>query len=125
MIRIVHALWPGTLAVLCFTTLSAAAFDRTKNATRDFAPQIDLATPYSSSKSQVRKRRLREAAPQFSTKRGCPGQKGACHCHVCPCVWRFCRPGAYAKRWQCSGCKSREIDGGFERQDHEIRSAKN
>ena len=73
MTRIVRALSPGTIAVLCFTTLSAAAFDRTKSATRDFAPQIDLATPYSSiGKSQVRKRRLKEAAPQLSTKRGCP-----------------------------------------------------
>ena len=28
-------------------------------------------------------------------------------------------------RWHCSGCKSCEIDGGFERPDREIRRAKN
>jgi hypothetical protein len=73
MIGIVRALWPGTIAVLCFTPLSAAAFDPTKTATQVFAPQINLATPLSLiGKSPVRKRRLRETAPQLNTKRGCP-----------------------------------------------------
>ena len=35
----------------------------------------------------------------------------------CPCGWLFCNSGADAKSWQCSGCNSREIDGGFERPD--------
>ena len=34
-------------------------------------------------------------------------------------------PVTYPKCWQCSGCKSCKIDGGFERPDHEIGSAKN
>jgi hypothetical protein len=73
MIRIVRALWPGTIAVLCFTPLSAAAFDYTKAATQVFAPQTNLATPLSLiGKSPVRKRRPRETAPQLNTKRGCP-----------------------------------------------------
>src|SRR5262249_39866965 len=45
MIGIVRALWPGTIAVLCFAHLSAAAFDPTKTAAQVFAPQIDLVTP--------------------------------------------------------------------------------
>ena len=72
MTRIVGALWPGPIAVLCFTPLSAAAFDYTKAATQVFAPQTNLATPLSFGKSPVRKRRLRETAPQLNTKRGCP-----------------------------------------------------
>ena len=73
MTRIVRALWPGIIAVLCFTPLSAAAFDHTKSATRAFAPRVVFATPFTSiGKSQVRKRRLRETAPPLNAKRGCP-----------------------------------------------------
>jgi len=73
MIGIVRALWPGTIAVLCFAHLSAAAFDPTKTAAQVLVPQIDLVTPLSLiGKSPVRRRRPRETAPQLNTKRGCP-----------------------------------------------------
>jgi hypothetical protein len=73
MAKIVRALWPSTIAVLCFTAFSDAACDRLTSATRAFAPQMNVAMPLGSiGKSPVRKRRLRETAPQVRVKPSCP-----------------------------------------------------
>ena len=47
-----------------------------------------------------------------------------CRWHAHPCGWLLCNSNAGAERWQRSGCRDCEIDGGFERPNCEIRSAK-